>query len=312
MQVVFDIVIPVFGLVMLGYGATKMNWFSLTSERGLATFVFDFAIPLMLFRSLAKADLPESIPWGFFGTYYLSAYGCFLLGLIIARFVFKRDFGGQVITGFGSSFSNTVLLGLPLILTTFGDEATFPFFLILSVHGLGFFSITTLLLEVDRNKEAGLKKLPKEIANSVMTNPVLMAIIVGLAFNLIGLSIPKPVDDMAAIMQQAVTPCSLFALGASLTHYGFAGRLTQSAIIVSIKIMLMPFVVYMMGTRVFDVPPLWMMVAVLMAAQPTGVMTYIFSQRYKTGEAIATTSIFLSTALSIFTLTAILYLLDVR
>ena len=49
-----------------------------------------------------------------------------------------------------------------------------------------------------------------------------------------------------------------------------------------------------------------------MAAQPSGVMTYIFAQKYGTGQAIATTAIFMSTTASVVTLSGILYLFDVR
>ena len=69
----------------------------------------------------------------------------------------------------------------------------------------------------------------------------------------------------------------------------------------------MPALVYLLASRVFDIEPLWMMVAVMMAAQPTGVMTYIFAEKYKVGQAIATTSIFLSTSLSMVTLSVILF-----
>ena len=312
MEIVIQIVLPVFGVVMLGFGSTKIGWFDSASEKGLASFVFNFVIPLVLFRSLGNADLPDQIPWGFFGSYYIAAICCYIAGMIVSRFVFKRDFGGQVITGFGNAFGNTVLLGLPLILTTFGEEAAFPFFLILSIHGLLFFTSTTLLLEFDRNREAGLAKLPREIGLAIIKNPILMAIFIGLAFNLSNVAIPGPIDDIAALMQKAITPCSLFALGASLTKYGFAGRLSQSLVMVTFKLLIMPALVFYLGTQIFDIPRLWLMVAVLMAAQPSGVMAYMFASKYKVGEAIATTSIFMSTGLSLFSLSIILYLFDVR
>jgi len=312
MEIVFDIVLPIFGVVMIGYGATRFGLFDSASEKGLATFVFNFVIPLFLFRSLANADLPSQIPWGFFGTYYIAALGCYFTGMVVARVIFKRNFGGQVITGFGNAFSNNVLLGLPLILTTFGEKATFPFFLILSIHGLVFFTLTTFLLEYDRNRDTSIANLPRQIGTSILKNPILMSIFIGLAFNLTNVTIPGPIDDIAALMQKAITPCSLFALGASLTKYGFAGRLSQSLVMVSFKLIIMPAMVFFLGTQVFDISRLWLMVAVLMAAQPSGVMAYMFASKYKAGEAIATTSIFLSTGLSLISLSVILYLLDVR
>ena len=187
------------------------------------------------------------------------------------------------------------LLGLPLILTTFGDEAALPFFILLSIHGLTFFTIATLLLELDQaNGGESRSDMWRQTLKSLFTNPVLLGIYLGLTVNLTGLTLPGPVEAICALMQKAVTPCALFSLGASLTKYGFAGRLGQASIMVVAKTMIMPAIVYLLAAHVFDIEPLWTMVAVLMAAQPSGVMTYIFAQKYGVGQAIATTSIFLS------------------
>ena len=53
------------------------------------------------------------------------------------------------------------------------------------------------------------------------------------------------------------------------------------------------------------------MAAVLLAAQPTGVNVYLFAQRYGTAQALASTTIFLSTAFSIFSLPVVLYLFGI-
>lgn len=313
MEIVLEIVLPVFGVVVLGYGVTRMGWFDGEAETGLARFVFDFAVPLMLFRSLATAELPKAIPWGYFASYYISASSVFLLGFVLARFAFRRTYGGQVISGFGFAYGNNVLLGLPLILTTFGEAAALPFFILLSVHGLIFFTLTTLLLEVDRNSgESSRRQMPGQMLKALWTNPILMGIFVGLAVNLANLSLPGPVDSICALMQQAVTPCALFSLGASLTKYGIAGRLGQSMVMVVAKTVVMPALVFVLATQVFDIEPLWTKVAVVMAAQPSGVMVYIFAKKYNVGQAIATTSIFLSTTSSMITLSVILFLFDVR
>ncbi len=312
MQLVFHIVLPVFGVVALGYGASRVGWFGGDAESGLAKFVFDFAVPIMLFRSLATAELPQSVPWGYFISYYGSAATIYLMGFLAARFVFGRTYGGQVITGFGFAFGNTVLLGLPLALTALGEKAALPFFILLSIHSLLFFTTTTFLLEMDRHGEvASWTSRARQIAHALVTNPILMGIVVGLACNLLGISLPGPLEAICALMQQAVTPCALFSLGASLTKYGFAGRLGQSAIMVAAKTVLMPAMVYLLASRVFEIEPLWTTVAVIMVAQPSGVMTYIFAEKYGVGQAIATTSIFLSTTLSVVTLSVILYLLGV-
>jgi len=61
-------------------------------------------------------------------------------------------------------------------------------------------------------------------------------------------------------------------------------------------------------TQLFALPAQWTFVAVLLAAQPTGVNAYVFAERYGSAQALATTSVFLSTVCSLLTISTLLYL----
>ena len=63
MQIILDIIIPVFGIVGLGYVAARFGLFPTEANKGLSRFVFDFAIPALLFRTMATTDLPAEIEW---------------------------------------------------------------------------------------------------------------------------------------------------------------------------------------------------------------------------------------------------------
>ena len=58
------------------------------------------------------------------------------------------------------------------------------------------------------------------------------------------------------------------------------------------------------------IDPLWAIVATLLAAQPVGVSVFIFADRYNTAQAMATTSVFLSTTFSVISIPVLLYLID--
>ncbi len=154
MNSVLEITLPVFGIGLLGYLATRLGWFSKQAGEGLARFVFDFAIPALLLRSFANADLPDDIPLDLIASYYLPVAGFYLLGMLIARQFFARPFDGQVITGLSFSYGNAVLLGLPLALLILGDAGSLPYFILLSMHALSLFTVTTVLLESSRHREA--------------------------------------------------------------------------------------------------------------------------------------------------------------
>ena len=308
MNSVLEITVPVFGIGLLGYLATRLGWFSAQAGEGLARFVFDFAIPALLLRTFANADLPEDMPLDLIGSYYLPIAVFYLLGMLVAKEFYARPLSGQVITGFSFSYGNAVLLGLPLVLLTLGDEGSLPYFILLSIHALSLFTVTTVLLEYSRHRDTSPLKLIGKVFLSLLKNPILLGIVGGIALNWLGLPLTGALDTTASYLQNAVAACSLFALGASMTKYRIAGQLKQSLTVVLAKNIAFPVCVYLTCTQVFVLSAHWTFIAVLMAAQPTGVNAYIFAERYQTAQALATTTVFLSTAFSLLTIPVLLYL----
>ena len=59
------IVLPVFGMVGVGFVAAKVGLISDKASDGLAEFVFGLAVPVLIFRTLSEAKLPDAQPWGY-------------------------------------------------------------------------------------------------------------------------------------------------------------------------------------------------------------------------------------------------------
>lgn len=306
MQVLVDIIAPVFGLLVFGYAATFTKVFDTAAGRGLAAFAFWFAIPVMLFRNMAGQALPEVLPWGYLVSYYGAALVLFALGMALSRRLFRAPLEEQAIMGFGGSYGNVVLLGTPLVLTAFGPAATLPFFLILSLHSVLMFAVVTVVIELGRGSRGELRQLPRRVALGLATNPIPMALVAGLAFRALGLTLPVALDKWAALIGGAAGPCALFAMGASLRAYRIGGALPRAGLMMLLKMALHPLLVWLLATRLFAVPPLWVAVAVVTAAMPVGVNTYLFAERYGIGQAESAAAILISTALSILTLALIL------
>ena len=129
MQILLDIIVPVFGIVLIGYVAARTGVFGSSAVEGLGKFVFNFAIPAMLFRTMATQALPDPIEWDFLLAYFGGAYLVWVLAMVVSRTGFRRDFAAASIAGMSAAFGNTVLLGIPLILTIYGEAGTLPVFL---------------------------------------------------------------------------------------------------------------------------------------------------------------------------------------
>jgi len=310
LEPVIDVISPVFGLGLLGYLAARFGWFPDAAAEGLARFVFDFAVPLMLVRVLTQAQLPDAFPWPLLVSFYVPAAALFAMGMLVARHVFGRDFMGQTMSGAGCSFGNSVLLGLPLALLTFGEEGMVPYFILLAVHGLAYLTVTTLLLEYGRRQDHPRTRLPLGVVKGLLTNPIILGLAAGVILNQIGLTLPGPVDHTLEYMQLAVTPCALFSLGASLVQCRIAGRLPEPLFLAAVKNVVMPLIVWLTAVQLMGLPAPWSRAAILLAAQPTGVNVYLFAARYAAARELVTTTVFLSTSFSLLSLSVVLYLLQ--
>jgi predicted permease len=177
------------------------------------------------------------------------------------------------------------------------------------VHGLGYLTVTTGLLEYGRQQGHSWSSLPLAVGRGMATNPIILGLAVGVLMNQTGLTLPGAVDRMLEYMQGAVTPCALFSLGASLTRCRIAGGLAEPVFAITLKNILMPVMVWALAVHVFALPTPWSQAAILLAALPTGVNVYLFAVRYATARDLATTTVFLSTSFSLLSLTVVLYLL---
>jgi len=292
---------------MVGYVTASVGWFDQVAIRGLTRFVFDFAVPMLLLRTISTATLPDVIPWDYLASYYLGTFIILLSGLGITRLLWQRTFSQQVINAFSSSFSNTVLLGIPIILLTFGDRAVLPLFIIIGTHGIIMVPLFTIMLEMGKSGRAPIKTVIVRTSYGLFTNPLIIGLLSGLACNLFEITLWKPLDEMAKLLANSVTSCALFALGATLASFRKNIPWQEVPMIVILKTILHPVVVWGLATLVFRVKEvIWIQVLVLLAAQPTGVNPFLFASRYNVGQLVSSGAAFISTIFSIFTLTALL------
>ena len=292
---------------MVGYVTASVGWFDQVAIRGLTRFVFDFAVPMLLLRTISTATLPDVIPWNYLASYYLGTFIILLSGLGITRLLWQRTFSQQVINAFSSSFSNTVLLGIPIILLTFGDRAVLPLFIIIGTHGIIMVPLFTIMLEMGKSGRAPIKTVIVRTSYGLFTNPLIIGLLSGLACNLFEITLWKPLDEMAKLLANSVTSCALFALGATLASFRKNIPWQEVPMIVILKTILHPVVVWGLATLVFRVKEvIWIQVLVLLAAQPTGVNPFLFASRYNVGQLVSSGAAFISTIFSIFTLSALL------
>lgn len=307
MQSILETVLPIFGLVLCGFVVGRKGWMSEEAIKGLNTFVFYFAIPALLFRSMARGLGPMEL--GIVGTYFSAIGITFLIALPVARLVFRTGAAEQVLFGMGSVFSNTVLLGIPLIFAVLGDEGGLQLMLIITFHGVIMLPAFTVMMELSLGAGRGWRRLLPDTARSLAYNPIILALLGGIAYGQTGLALPGAAERFLALLGTAAAPCALFALGASLTRFELRGDLKETLGIVAMKLLVHPAVAALMAFQVFALPPLPAAVAILTAACPVGANVFIMSRQYDIYLGRSASAVLISTAASLVTLTLLLAIL---
>jgi predicted permease len=306
MPVLLNVVAPVFGILGLGFLAARLRLLDPPGIRGLVLFVFHFAIPVLLYRSLAEMTLPDAIPWAFLAAFYAGALAVYAAGMALARWGYGRPLKDQAIWGMGAGFSNTVLLGIPIVLTGLGPEAALPLFLIIGFHSAVLMPVTVALLHLDVGEGAGRRGQAAMVVREIVKNPIVMGLALGLLANVTGVSLPGPLDRMAELLGAAAVPCALFAMGASLAAYPAGGDTPPALALAFLKLVVHPLVVWLLVGPLLGLEGIWLSTAVVVAAMPTGVNVYLFAARYDAAPSVAARTVLLASALSMVTVSLLL------
>ncbi|MDU0342110.1 AEC family transporter [Bosea rubneri] len=287
-------VLPVFGLIALGYGARWTRLLRESTGEGLSDFVFVLAVPCLLFKTLATAAIPATQPWGYWISYFSGLAIVWIAAQLVASRVFGRKGPELVVSGFAAAQSNTVFVGIPMILKAYGDAGAVPLGLLLVIHLPVTMTVATLLAE-GRTASFGL------LIRRLFTHPLILGILLGAATRPVVEYVPTPFWTIVDLLAATAVPCALISLGIALRRYGLASGIGLPVVLSTLKLIIHPLIVLVLATKVFDMPPVWAGVAVLFAACPCGINAYLFAERYRQGMADASSAIALSTALSLFT-----------
>lgn len=300
MQLLLDVILPVFLVIGFGYVAVWRGLFPVSGVDGVLRFAQSFAVPCLLFQAISKLDLGASFDAGLLVSFYTGAAICFVLGMIGARVFFKRDWEDCVAIGFCCLFSNSVLLGLPISERAYGADNLTGNYMIIAVHSPFCYGLGITVMEFVRNRGQSGVALARSISRAMFHNPLVIAIMAGFAVNLTGIVIPSVVDDAISLIVQAALPAALFALGGVLIQYKPEGDMKAIAMVCCIGLVVHPAIVWMMGTAL-SVPPDLFRSGVLTAAMAPGFNAYIFANMYGRGRRIAASSVLIATASSILT-----------
>lgn len=304
-----EIILPVFLIIGSGYLAVYIGWFSANNADALMHFTQRFAIPCLLFQAIVQLDLSTAFKPELLASYYLGSIICFILGILGARLLFDRRPGEAVAIGFVALFSNSVLLGLPIMQRAYGVESLQANYAIIAIHAPFCYILGITTMEFARADGRRFSQTLAVGAKAIFSNALTLGLLLGFIVNLTGLHQPAPFSAAIDMMAGAALPAALFSLGGIMVRYRLHANLGEVAMVCALSLILHPSIAYVLSVYLFDLPLEFIRAAVVTAAMAPGANAFVFANMYGRAKNTAASSILLATALSVFSVTFWLWVL---
>ena len=292
-------VLPVLLIGGLGYLVGRARALDLAPITGLTVLVLS---PAVIFDSLARAALPRDLLSRLVLHVVLQLAGVWLLTAIVARLAgWRGPTRGALLLA--TLFGNSGNVGLPLALFAFGPDG-------LAIAG-GWFAVMAIGSATIAPYLAARAHFSARAALSrVARQPVIYAVVAGIAVNLSGWSLPGPAAKASQLLAGGAVAVMLLLVGLQLARLTVREEAPGAALATAIRLLAVPPIAWAVG-RLVGLEGLALPVAVVQASTPTAVTSALWALEFDARPALVSAAVVVSTVVSVVTLTVLLAVLTV-
>jgi len=293
--------LPVFLIIICGYFFKKYKFPGDDFWSGTEKIVYYFLYPALLFSSSAGASWEffsvASMVWAILAAMFVMSG----LLLLLRPKLTKND--ASFTSVFQGSLRFTSYIGFAASFALFGDEGLYLSAVFITVM----IPMVNILCVMVLVRYGGQKGGWYWIFTTVIKNPLIIACLSGMAFNLLGLQLPVMVENFTTILGKGSLPLGLLAVGASLQISAIQRAGTEVIYSCLLKLVLMPLLMWLSCT-LFGVDALSAAVAVLFAALPGSPLSYILAKQLGGDTKLMSSIIAVQTGISMITLPIVISL----
>lgn len=300
----------IFVVMGAGFLSVRAGVFSPDDIKAMGKFVINLALPALILRAVSSRPLGEIANLGYLGAVLLGSLTVFTLGYLWLRRVSGETAAASTFGAMGMSCANTGFIGYPVLLMVLPEVASVALALNMIVENLVMIPLVLLMAEYARGGDIAGAKLLRQIAFRLLRNPIVIALLLGLAISISGIAVPdviaRPVDMFAA----ASAAVSLTVIGGTLASLRITAVSAPVMAVVAGKLVLHPLAIALglglmatvgLGVGTADLAA----AAIIIAATPAMAIYPILAQRYGQ-EQDASLAMLLMTVLSFITISAVL------
>jgi hypothetical protein len=263
--------IPIFGVIALGWALRQSGLVRVELWPGINRLSYQALLPALLFSTISTAEIQgaQTVP------FLLAATLAFIAMGVIALVFKPLPVDGPAFTSlFQGGVRWNGFVALALTGAVYGSEGaaltalvfapTVPIINIMCV------AVLTIWGASDKTPNFG------RVAGRIVTNPLIIACLLGAAANALGLFRTGPVADTAALAGQAALPLILLAIGAGLNFSALKARPGLLSLSVTLKLIVAPLVFHGLGLA-FGVDGLALVILTAIGATPGAAASYVLA-----------------------------------
>ena len=306
MAEVLALVLPFFGLILVGYIAARiarqpeeaLGWFNI--------FILYVSLPALFFKLLADKPDDDLTRFDVMGTNLAVTFAIFLLTFAIAQAAGRARTAEATIEGLAGAYGNIGYMGPALAILSFGERAAVPVALIACFESIMHFTVAPTMMAVARGG-SGVGSLIVGIVKRIAFHPLIIAMVLGIAVAALDVALPASVSRLVDYLAQAAAPSALFVMGVTLALRPLKRRPVELAYIVPVKLIVHPLAMYLALSLAGNFRPEWVFTAVLMAALPTPTNVFVIAQQYDVWVERASATVLVTTLGSVATVSVLLF-----
>ncbi|MFI8481022.1 AEC family transporter [Pseudomonas sp. NPDC078700] len=277
---ILGITAPIFLIIGIGFVATRLQWISREQVTGMGRFVISFALPALVFKALVERPLDEVFERNYILAYAMASLLIFTLGFVISRRLRGDTLSGSALAAVGMSMSNSGFIGYPIAALVVGEAAAVGLAMGVLIENLLMLPLALALAEAGEHQGLGMRAAVISTARRLLSNPIIIAICLGLVVALLGLHVPAIPMRAVEMLAQSSAPVALFVIGGSLVGMRAGGMVADVLQISLGKLVLHPLAVMLCFVLLPVEDPALRVAGVLFACAPMMSIYPIVGQRF--------------------------------
>ena len=286
--------------MLCGFIVSRLRIIREDNRGVLVRLLMDVAMPMMVLNAFNKPTTREEILSSLF-ILLIAFLGCAVTGLIGLLLWRGQPDGKRKVLMYGSMFSNAGNAGLPILSLVFGSTGVFygsmyliPPRILQWTVGLGMF--------VKPEKGGWVK--------NVLLNPMVVTIYIGAVLMITQWQIPGVFGAAIANLGSMTGPLSMILIGATLAHMDWKMLLDKTVLLVSFFRLIAFPLLFAVLLKTIHADEMATNLCVILLAMPVASNTAAMAERYGGDYVFASACVSVSTLLSVVTVPAITWLIQ--